>query len=83
MNKTNIEQQRALLLCDKFTDEEIDFIYGNPGVAKYVLAFAKGKTVMAYVSQWFQAKNLSFFNSPQVSKYPWKIIHQEETNGIE
>ena len=85
MKQWEIEERKcAALLCEKMTDEEIDTYYRNPGVAKYVRAFAEGKTVFAKVHEsWFMARTKHFFTDPQVSKRPWRVFTEELTNNIE
>lgn len=85
MKQFEIEERNSVaLLCEKMTDEEIDTYYGNPGVAKYVRAFAEGKTVFAKVCEsWYPARTKNFFDAPRVSKRPWRVFTEELTNNIE
>lgn len=77
------EINKARILADKLTDEEIDIIFDNPGVSRFFRAFVAGKTVQAEISnRSYTAKGWEFFASPQVSKFPWRIIEIVESNGI-
>lgn len=74
------ERQKAAMLAAKLTDEEIDDLYDNPGVAKYFRAFAEGKTVLAEYRSGsvYKARYLSSFDVPSVNESHWSILQEVE-----
>lgn len=66
------------MLAAKLTDEEIDYIYDNPGVAKYFRAFAEGKVVLAEYRSGgiYKARYLSSFDTPSVNESQWSILQE-------
>lgn len=78
------KRSQVALICAKLSDEELDMFYDNPGVAKYVRAFAEGKTIQVLVNgEIFEAKSPFFFDGPPVSSRPWRIISVESSNNKE
>lgn len=76
------EQQKAAILAAKLTDEEIDYLYDNPGVAKYFRAFAEGKVVLSEYNSGkiHKVKYLSSFDCPQVYESYWSILQEVKDN---